>query len=107
MLFASNPSVCDSVLMLRLTELLHHPILYLQSAVNLVQELRSKGAPVKGIGVTLKLTAPISIPEFLYRLDRLAEASVPIWIVDYSFSGNSSTAVKANMLSDLMQAALR
>ena len=78
-----------------------------QTVVDEVKRLRSSGVPVDGIGVNAVLGDVIPAgPLIADRIDRLAEAGVPIWITGYSFS-HSDQAVRATALQDFLLAVAR
>ena len=78
-----------------------------QTVVDEVKRLRSSGVPVDGIGVNAVFEDVIpSGPLIADRIDRLAEAGVPIWITGYSFS-HSDQVVRATALQDFLLAVAR
>ena len=84
-----------------------HERLKTQAVVDEVNRMRSSGVPVDGIGVNAVFEDVIpSGPLIADRIDRLAEAGVPIWITGYSFS-HSDPAVQATALQDFLLAVAR
>jgi len=66
-----------------------------------IDKLRKAGAPIHGIGVQLNADFLPSSSLLIHRLQRLAEAQLPIWITSYKYS-NNDTNTRAQTFSDFL-----
>ncbi|XP_060079695.1 uncharacterized protein LOC132559101 [Ylistrum balloti] len=70
---------------------------YKQQAV----ELKNAGIPLYGIGIQCHTNSHMDITSLKYRLDKIAEAGLPIWITEFTVN-EANEALKANALENMM-----
>ncbi|XP_033754378.1 LOW QUALITY PROTEIN: endo-1,4-beta-xylanase 1-like [Pecten maximus] len=70
---------------------------YKQQAV----ELKNAGVPLYGIGIQCHTNSHMDITTLKYRLDKIAEAGLPIWITEFTVN-EANEGLKADALENMM-----
>ncbi|XP_060068736.1 uncharacterized protein LOC132548855 [Ylistrum balloti] len=63
--------------------------------------MKNAGVPIYGIGIQCHTNAHLNISVLKYRLDKVAEAGLPIWITEFTVN-EPNEVLKANALEDML-----
>ncbi|OWF42293.1 uncharacterized protein LOC110461311 [Mizuhopecten yessoensis] len=65
------------------------------------EELKNAGIPLYGIGIQCHTNSHMDITSLKYRLDKIAEAGLPIWITEFTVN-EANEGLKADALENML-----